>query len=121
VLGGPGSRSFRCEAHAAVRGILFAGFGAGALAGAIVAQQATVRVPVLKLTAVAIVALPLPLFLLSPETTWPVATLIIAAFAFFVPLVNAPITSLVIMRTPAELRPKVATGFMTVATMAGPF
>ena len=42
-------------------------------------------------------------------------------FAFFVPLVNAPITGMLTMRTPAELRPKVFTGFMTLATMAGPF
>jgi hypothetical protein len=121
VLGVQGIAFFRYEGNAHVLGFLFAGFGAGALAGAIVAQQATQKVPLLKLTAVAIVALPLPLFLLSPATTWPLATLIIGAFAFFVPLVNAPISAVVIMRTPAELRPKVATGFMTVATMAGPF
>ena len=121
VLGVQGIAFFRYVGNAHVLGFLFAGFGAGALTGAIVAQQATQKVPLLKLTAVAIVALPLPLFLLSPATTWPLATLIIGAFAFFVPLVNAPISALVIMRTPAELRPKVATGFMTLATMAGPF
>ena len=36
------------------------------------------------------------------------------------PLVNAPIVGLLTARTPAELRPKVFTGFMTVASMAGP-
>jgi MFS family permease len=111
---------FRYDESAHVLGFLFAGFGLGALAGAIVAQQATQKMPLIKLAALAIVAMPLPLFLLSPTTPWPVATLIIAAFGFFVPLVNAPIVGLLTMRTPVELRPKVLTGFMTVATVAGP-
>jgi predicted permease len=50
-----------------------------------------------------------------------VATVIIAAFAFFTPLVNAPVIGILTVRTPAELRPKVLTAVMTVATMAGPF
>jgi len=112
---------FRYDQSAHVLGFLFAGFGVGALAGALVAQQAAQKVPLLKLAAVAIVAMPLPLFFLSPSTAWPVALLIVAAFGFFVPLVNAPIVGLLLLRTPVELRPKVVTGFMTVATMAGPF
>ena len=119
-LGVQGIAFFRYDADAHVLGLLFAGFGVGALAGAVVAQQATQKVPLPKLAAFGIVAMPLPLFLLSPTTPWPVATLIIAVFAFFLPLVQAPITGLLTMRTPAELRPKVLTGFMTVATMAGP-
>ena len=121
VLGVQAIDFFRYHASGHVVGLLFAGFGIGALAGAIVAQQLTQKVPLLKLAAVAIVAMPLPLFLLSPTTPWPVATLIIAAFAFFTPLVNAPIIGILTVRTPAELRPKVMTAVMTVATMAGPF
>ena len=120
-LGVQGIAFFRYDANAHVLGFLFAGFGVGALAGAIFAQQATKKVPLPKLAALAVIAMPLPLFLLSPTTPWPVATLIIGVFAFFVPLVQAPITGLLTVRTPAELRPKVLTGFMTVATMAGPF
>ncbi len=112
---------FRYDQSGHVLGYLFAGFGIGALAGALVAQQASQKVPLLKLAAVAIVAMPLPLFFLSPSTAWPVAVVIVAAFGFFVPLVNAPIVGLLLLRTPVELRPKVVTGFMTVATMAGPF
>lgn len=120
LLGVQGIAFFRYGANAHVLGLLFAGFGVGALAGAIVAQQATQKVPLPKLAALAIVAMPLPLFLLSPTTPWPAAILIIGVFAFFVPLVQAPITGLLTMRTPTELRPKVLTAFMTVATMAGP-
>jgi len=100
---------------------LFGGFGVGALLGSIVAQQVTQKVPLLKLAAVAIVCMPLPLFLLAPHSPWPVATVIIAAFAFFTPLVNAPVIGILTVRTPPELRPKVMTSVMTVATMAGPF
>jgi len=121
VLGVQAIDFFRYNASGHVVGLLFAGFGVGALAGAIVAQQLTQKVPLLKLAAVAIVLMPLPLFLLSPTTPWPVATLIIAAFAFFTPLVNAPVIGILTVRTPAELRPKVMTAVMTVATMAGPF
>jgi MFS family permease len=112
---------FRYHQSGHVLGYLFAGFGIGALAGALVAQQAAQKVPLLKLAAGAIVAMPLPLFFLSPSTAWPVAIAIVGAFGFFVPLVNAPIVGLLTVRTPVELRPKVVTGFMTVATMAGPF
>ena len=121
LLGVQGIAFFRYDANAHALGFLFAGFGVGALAGAVVAQQATQKVPLPRLAALALVAMPLPLFLLSPTTPWPVATLIIAVFAFFVPLIQAPIIGIIIVRTPAELRPKVITGFMTVATMAGPF
>jgi MFS family permease len=121
VLGVQGIAFFRYDANAHVLGYLFAGYGIGALAGAIVAQQATQKVPLQKLAAVGIVGLPLPLFLLSPTTSWPVAVLILAAFAFFVPLVNAPVAGILTIRTPAELRPKVLTAFMTLATLAGPF
>ena len=121
ILGVQGVAYFRYHADAHVLGFLFAGFGVGALAGAIVAQQATQKVPLLKLAALAIVAMPLPLFLLSPTTPWPAAALIIGGFAFFTPLVNAPIIGILTVRTPAELRPKVMTAVMTVASMAGPF
>jgi hypothetical protein len=121
ILGVQEIAFFRYDESAHVLGFLFAGFGIGALAGAVVAQQLTQKVPLVKLAALAIVAMSLPLFLLSTATPWPAATVIIGAFAFFTPLVNAPVIGLLTVRTPAELRPKVMTAVMTVATMAGPF
>src|SRR6476620_6184314 len=56
---------FRYDADARVLGYLFAAFGAGALCGALAAQRLVREVNLLKLAAVAIVAMPLPLFLLS--------------------------------------------------------
>jgi predicted MFS family arabinose efflux permease len=121
VLGVQAIDYFRYDASGHVVGLLFGGFGVGALLGALVAQQLAQKVPLLKLAAVSIVLMPLPLFLLAPHTPWPVAMVIVGAFAFFTPLVNAPVIGLLTVRTPAELRPKVMTAVMTVASMAGPF
>jgi MFS family permease len=121
VLGVQAVDIFRYHASGYDLAFLFGGFGVGALLGSIVAQQVTQKVPLLKLAAIAIVLMPLPLFLLAPRTPWPVATVIVGGFAFFTPLVNAPVIGLLTVRTPAELRPKVMTAVMTVASMAGPF
>jgi MFS family permease len=120
TLGLQGVAYFRYDADAHVLGFLFGGFGVGALLGALVTQRVTKQVPLLKLAAVGIVAMPLPLFLLAPSTPWPVATVFVGAFGFFMPLVNAPMIGVLTVRTPQELRPKVLTAVLTVATMAGP-
>jgi MFS family permease len=121
ILGLQGIAYFRYDADAHVLGWLFGAFGVGALIGALVAQQVTQKVDLLKLAAIAIVGLPLPLFLLSPDLPWAIALLAVAGTAFFTPLVNAPIIGVLTVRTPADLRPKVMTAVMTVAGMAGPF
>ena len=121
VLGLQGLAYFRYDADAHVLGFLFGGFGVGALLGALVAQQATQKVELRKLAAAGVVAMPLPLFLLAPHTPWPAATVVVGMFGFFSPLVNAPIMGVLTVRTPQELRPKVMTAVMTVATLAGPF
>jgi MFS family permease len=121
ILGVQGIAYFRYDADAHVLGFLFGAFGVGALCGALVAQQVTRKVDLLKLAAIAIVAMPLPLFLLSPHLPWGAALVVVGAFAFFTPLVNAPVVGVLTVRTPVELRPKVMTAVMTMATMFGPF
>jgi MFS family permease len=106
------------DAH--VVGYLFGAFGIGALIGAIVAQSLTQKVDLLKLAAVAIVLMPLPLWLLAMPLPWGAAMVVLACFGFFTPLVNAPILGVLTVRTPPALRPKVMTSVMTVATLAGP-
>lgn len=107
-------------ANARVAGFLFGAFGVGALIGALAAQRLAGKADLLKLAAVSIVAMPLPLFLLGVSMPWGAAMVVVALFAFFSPLVNAPIFGILTVRTPSPLRPKVMTAVMTVATMAGP-
>jgi len=103
-----------------VAGFLIGGFGVGAVIGALAAQQLTKKADLQKLAALAMVAMPLPLFLLGISMPWAAAAGIFAVFGFFSPLVNAPLLGILTVRTPAALRPKVLTAVMTVATMAGP-
>jgi MFS family permease len=121
IVGIQGIAYFRYDGNAHVLGYLFGSFGIGALIGALAAQQLARRADLMKLTAIAIVAMPLPLFLLAVSMPWGAALVVVAAFAFFAPLVNAPIFGMLTVRTPEALRPKVMTAVMTVATMAGPF
>ncbi|HZT45653.1 MAG TPA: MFS transporter [Gaiellaceae bacterium] len=121
VIGVQGLAYYRYGASAHVLGFLFGGFGAGALLGAIAAQQLAQRSDLLRLSTVGIVAMPLPLFLLALHLPWAAAMVVTGAFAFFTPLVNAPLLAILTVRTPVELRGKVLTAVMTVATMAGPF
>jgi predicted MFS family arabinose efflux permease len=111
---------FHYGASVHVAGFLFGGFGIGALLGAVLAQQLAAKVELLKLSALAMVAMPLPLWLLSISMPWPAATVVLGAFAFFTPLINAPVVGILTTRTPEALRPKVMTAVMTVATLAGP-
>jgi hypothetical protein len=111
---------FRYDADARVLGYLFAALGAGALLGAIAAQRLVRDVDLLKLAAVAIVAMPLPLFLLGLSLPWTAAILVVAAVGFCTPLVNAPLMGVLTVRTPEALRPKVLTAVMAVTSMAGP-
>jgi MFS family permease len=121
IVGIQGIAYFRYDGNAHVLGYLFGSFGIGALIGALAAQQLARRADLMKLAAIAIVAMPLPLFLLAVSMPWGAALVVVAAFAFFAPLVNAPIFGMLTVRTPEALRPKVMTAVMTVATMAGPF
>jgi MFS family permease len=111
---------FRYDADAKVLGYLFGAFGVGALCGALVAQQLARKADLLKLAAVAIVAMPLPLYLLALPLPWALSSVVVGAFAFFAPLVNAPLAGVLTVRTPEALRPKVITAVFSVATIAGP-
>jgi MFS family permease len=103
-----------------VLGFLFGAFGLGALLGAVAAQQLSRRVDLLLLPASAVVLMPLPLWFLPLSLPWAGATAVLAAFAFFTPLVNAPLLGVLSVRTPPALRPKVMAAVVTAATLAGP-
>ena len=103
-----------------VAGALFASLGAGALLGMFLAMRLMPRFKPLKLAAIAIVALPLPIWLLGLDL--PLWATMAALFVSTVPqpLVNAPVIGLMTTRTPEALRPKLMTAVLTIAMLAGP-
>jgi MFS family permease len=103
-----------------VVGFLFGAFGVGSLLGALLAQQLVQKVDVLKLAAIAIVAMPLPLWALAVRMPWGVTLVVLGAFAVGGPLVNAPVLGILTTKPPEALRPKVMTAVITLATGAGP-
>ncbi len=120
IIGVQALAYFHYHHDAHVAGFLFGGFGAGALLGALTAQQLARKADLLKLAAVAILGMPVPLYFLAISMPWAAATVVIACFGFTAPLVNAPVIGILTVRTPAALRPKVMTAVMTVASLAGP-
>lgn len=111
---------FHFHSNAHVAGFFYGSLGVGALAGAILAQHLTKTVELVKLSALAVLAMPLPVWLLSIVLPWPAVLVIVGAFSFFTPLVNAPLIGIFTVRIPPALRPKAMTAMMTFATLAGP-
>ena len=74
----------------------------------------------LKLAAVGILMMPLPLWALGMELPWELAVVVLMLFAIGGPLVNAPVLGILTTKPPEALRPKVMTAVMTLAAGAGP-
>jgi MFS family permease len=110
----------RYDADAKVLGFLFAAFGAGALLGSVWVSQIVRKVPLVKLARLGILAMAPPLWFLAIDMPWPAVVVVLAAFGFSSPIVNAPIIGIITVRTPAALRPKVITAVITIASLIGP-
>jgi MFS family permease len=110
----------RFDADTKVLGFLFAAFGAGALLGSLAAAGVVKKIPLMRLAAIAIVAMAVPLWALAVSLPWAVVVVVLAAFGFFAPFVNAPMMAVMTVRTPEPLRPKVMTAVMTIANLIGP-
>lgn len=110
----------RYGADSTILGFLFAAFGAGALLGSLGAAGVVKKVPLMRLAGIAIVAMAMPLWLLAIPSPWAVVIVVLAAFGFCAPFVNAPIMAVITVRPPEALRPKVMTAVMTLANAIGP-
>jgi MFS family permease len=105
---------------ARVAGVFYAALGAGALVGSLLAVVAVRRVPPLRLAGLAILAFSVPLWLLPLGLPAPAVAAALFVATLFGPLVNGPIISVLTLRTPANLRPKVMTAVISVNTLAAP-
>jgi Na+/melibiose symporter-like transporter len=103
-----------------VAGIFFAAFGAGAVVGSVAAMRVVPRFDPIRLGAISLVALTLPIGVLALPL--PVVGVVAVLFvsSVFGPLVNAPLIGLLTTRTPAAVRAKVMTAVLTFALLAGP-
>jgi predicted MFS family arabinose efflux permease len=110
----------RFDADPKIVGFFFAAFGAGALAGSIAASQIVRKVPLLRLAALGILGMAVPLWLLALDLPWPAVIVVLAGFGFCAPLVNAPVLGILTVRPPEALRPKVITAVMTISVVIGP-
>lgn len=103
-----------------IAGWLFAAFGIGGLLGTMVAYRLISKVDPLRLAALAIVGIALPLWVLPFRVPLAFILLAIVLSSLCNPSVNGPMIAAITKRTPKELLPKVMTAVITVATIAGP-
>jgi predicted MFS family arabinose efflux permease len=101
-------------------GWLFAAWGAGSVAGSVLAFRASSRMAPLRLALIAAILCALPLWLLVPIPPLWLAVAAIFACSFFVPAINVPVLSLFTLRTPPALRGKVMTALITANGVARP-
>jgi MFS family permease len=110
----------RYDADTKVLGFLFAAFGAGALVGSLVAAGIVKKMPLMRLAAIGILAMAVPLWILAVPLPWAAVIVVLALFGLCAPFVNAPMMAVMTVRAPEALRPKVMTAVMTIANVIGP-
>jgi len=103
-----------------VAGSLNAAWGAGAIAGSVLAYPLVSRIRPLRLGAIACIALALPLWLLVPALPLAVVAAALAASSGAIPLMNAPYLTLLSTRVPAHLRGAVLQSLLSINNVLGP-
>ena len=103
-----------------IAGLFFTAMGAGAVIGSIAAVVVVKRFQPLRLAAIGIVALTVPLWLLPLDLpAWGVMAALFTAM-LFTPLVNGPTIGVITARTPVDLRPKMMTALISISTLSAP-
>ena len=103
-----------------VLGLLFGGFGGGALVGAFVSLPLVKRFEALGLGATAFVFEVLSLWILAVPAAWGVAFTGMVLAGFFTSVVNAPMQALVMLRMPREVRTQGVAAFAVFQCIGSP-
>jgi MFS family permease len=103
-----------------VMGLVFTGFGVGAVIGSVAVVKLLDRFRPLQLACVGMLLVALPLWIVVAPVPWPVVVLAMVLCGLFVPLVNAPIMGIITTRPPVALRAKVMTAVLTASGLGGP-
>lgn len=101
-------------------GWIMAAFGAGAVAGGLLAGPLTARFSATRLACAGAVAMATPLWLPAVAPTVEVLLLTLAVVGIANALVNAPAFAVLTAATPPALRPKMFAALMTVSTVVMP-
>lgn len=110
----------RYEEDPRVAGLLFAAWGAGAVIGTLVVVRLSARLDPMRMGALGAVGVAMPLWVLvAPLDSWQFGVVLLLS-GLFTPMLNAPVITLVSLRTPDHLRPKVMTSVMTANLLVGP-
>lgn len=110
----------RYGGHVAVAGLLYTCWGGGALLGVLLLSKVANRLPPIPMGAAAAVCLALPLWLLAfPLPAWGLSAVLLVS-GVFTPMLNAPLITLIMLRTPEELRAQVIAFVMTANLLVGP-
>ena len=105
---------------ARVAGWIFMGFGIGAVIGSVVVMKLLDRFRPVRLAAVGMLLLPLPIWAIVAVPPWPVVCAALFVCGLIVPLVNAPMLGIITTRPPAALRAKVLAAVLTASGLGGP-
>jgi MFS family permease len=108
------------DASAGTAGLLFSAWGAGAFLGTLAAIRLSGRVDPIRLLIVAVLAGMAPFWLLAVPLPRVAVAVVLAVGAFFSPIGNAPMFTLLTTRPPASVRAKVVTAALTLNAVGGP-
>jgi MFS family permease len=106
--------------NAHVAGLLFTGFGIGAVFGSVLSVKLLDRFEPLRLAAVAMFVATAPLWVIVAPVPWGVAVACVATCGIFVPMVNAPVMGILTTRPPVAVRAKVMTAVLTASGIGAP-
>jgi hypothetical protein len=110
----------RYGGDARVAGLLYAAWGAGALLGTGAVLRLARRVPPLRLGAIGCLGVALPMWVFVLPLTPLQFGLVLLVSGLFIPIINAPIISLIMLSSPDAVRTQVLTFVMTANLLAGP-